>query len=170
VGGLRKLQIVDVQDVTFIPDAVNSVVPSAVSLTSGVTIASISFPTQGGDFAETPKDSDMGTTYTSKLRVDLPKDAVELGQWVNKYKDREVIAFYQDENGRGVIVGDLERPLLIKVSRTSGRRPADKNFYEMTLEGVSDHTAYYYTPIDKDTPKSQRVYSAGYTFGYLRNL
>src|SRR3954471_15975548 len=89
VGGLRKVQIVDVQDVTFIPDAVDSVVPSAISLTSGVTIASISFPTQGGDFAETPKDSDMGTTYTSKLRVDLPKDAVELGQWVNKYKDRE---------------------------------------------------------------------------------
>jgi hypothetical protein len=169
VGGLRRIQLVDVAEVVSIPDHINYVVASTISLKSGVFVAEIGFPTAGGDFTETPKDGDSGTVITSKFKIDLPKDAVELGQWVNGNKDKEVIALYQDENGVGVIVGDLERPLTLKVSRSSGRRGGDKNFYELSIEGISDHNAYYYNALFRGVVTlSKRVYSGDYTFDYKR--
>jgi hypothetical protein len=128
----------------------------------------IEFPPNGGDFNEADKDSDAGTVIQSRLRVDLPKDAPELGDWANKNSEKEVIALYMDENGTAVIVGDIERPLAIKLKRNTGRRAADKNDYELTLEGVSDHYAYYYQMFEKKSPGNRKVYTAGYTFGFQR--
>jgi hypothetical protein len=169
VGGLRYLQVVDVEDILSIPDAIDGIIQSAISLKSGVDLAVIGFPQGTGEFTESTKDADSGQVKTSKIRVELPKDAVELGEWANTFDEREVVAIYMDENGVAVIVGDLDRPLSIKINRNIGRRPSDKNYYEMSLEGISDHYAYYYMMFEKKAPGNRRVYTAGYTFGFQRS-
>lgn len=168
VGGLRHLQVIDIQDIVSIPTPINSVLESGIVLANDATPAVISFPPSGGDFAEKPKDSDAGQVIQSLIRVDIPKDAVEIGQWANLNAEREVVALYMDENGTSVIVGDLERPLVLKVNRATGRKPTDYNKFDIVLEGIADHFAYYYQMFELLPVGSRKVYTAGYTFGYQR--
>lgn len=168
VGGLRHLQLVRVEDVISIPAAVNSIVATAISLRAGATMATIQFPPQSADFSEKEKESDIGAIINAQIRCDIPKDAPELGKWANDNLEAEVIAIYADGNGTPVIVGDLERPLQLHVSRGTGRKYADKNGMEIVVEGISTHYAYYYQMFEKLTPGNRNVYTAGYTFGYLR--
>lgn len=168
VGGLRHLQVVDVRDVVSIPDPINCVLESGIVLQGGVEMGVISFLPNAGDFSEKTKDSEAGQIIQSAIRIDVPKDAVEIGQWANANAEKEVIALYMDENGVTVIVGDLERPLTLKVNRGTGRKANDFNKYEIMIEGISDHYAYYYNMFEILPVGSRKVYSAGYTFGYQR--
>jgi hypothetical protein len=168
VGGLRHLQVVDVRNVVSIPDPINHVLESGIVLQGGIDMGVISFLPNAGDFSEKPKDSDSGQVIQKAIRVDVPKDAVEIGQWANDHAEKEVIALYMDENGVAVIVGDLERPLVMKVNKGTGRKANDMNKYEIMLEGISDHYSFYYQMFQVLPVGSRKVYSAGYTFGYQR--
>lgn len=168
VGGVRHLQVIDINDIISIPSASASVINSEISLKAGVTPAVISFPPHAGDFAQKVKEADSGQIIQSTIRVDIPKDAVEIGQWANLNSEREVVALYMDENGVVCIVGSLERPLAMKVNRATGRKAADNNKFDITLEGIADHYAYYYNMFELLPAGERKVYSAGYTFGYQR--
>lgn len=168
VGGLCCVQIVDVADVVSIPEAVDSVLLTEIVLSGSATVAQIEFPPFGGDFSEPEKDSDIGTQQLPKLRIGIPKDTPELGDWCNKNGDREVIALYKDQNGTCKILGDLEHPLSMKIDFATGTRPTDKNQFTLEISGISDHKAYYYLMFEKLPSGSRKVYSAGYTFAYQR--
>lgn len=168
IGGIRHLQIVAVADVESIMAPINSVVTSAIVLKGSATMAVLEFPSFSADFTENEKDTEAGVILQPRIRVSIPKDAPEIGDWANSNLEAEVIALYMDENRVARIVGDLQRPLTLRVNFSTGKRAGDSNDYDLVLDGISDHHAYYYQMFQVASPGNRRVYSAGYTFGYQR--
>lgn len=170
VGGIAYLQIVDVDDVQSIPvpNLNTHIISSAISLKTGISIATLAFIQKTAQVTETPKSTEAGDIINIEIQAQFPKNDPEINLWCAKNNARKVICLYKDENGFAKILGSKQRPLIVQCSQDSGKTFQDKNMVSVEIKGISDNFGYAYTMMVVPEVGNRAVYTAGYTFGYQR--
>lgn len=166
VGGLNLLRIIPAFNVLSIPEAVAHIVETDVTLENGQNFLDIFFTT--GGYSEGQQNTEHGEFFRQSLSVYVPKDAPDVAYFLQQLTGIRCIAIYQDGNGMAKLVGSLEAPLTFRSDLDIQDRGNGQNGHKLTFTADSLNKAYFYQMIPVVPPGQRKVFSAGFSFGFLR--
>lgn len=164
LGGLNFIKIIPVDNVVSIPAPVRSIIPSAAILKDGANFLDIFFDQPNGGFREELSVDDNGEFFKQQLEIYVPKDTPDAAYFLSRLAAIRCIALYQDGNGYAKLIGSKSYPLTFKTRL----EVAGKNGYSLQWSAESSTPASFYMHFEIPPAGTRKVFSAGYTFGYLR--
>lgn len=105
----------------------------------------IDFTFDSLSFEETPVTVDGEDGFLKMLEGMLPKDRVEVTRILYKYRNSMVVVVFMDRNGSKRLVGNKQRPALLRYSSGNGPKAADANMYNVTIQQADRDPAPYYS-------------------------
>jgi|GEM_PF-3173053 len=168
LGGLLALQLFKASDVVRLADHDGVILPESLQMRSGVTIAGMYFTPGTAAFSQDAAETDQGDLYKWKLAFSVPKLAPDIHYWLQAQRGYDLIAIVMDGNRNSLMIGNPDYPLTLKANLDTGNKPSAKNDYGFTLVGESPDPALFYLMFESALPPPRKVFSSGFSFGFLR--
>lgn len=129
LGGLVTLRVCRKADLINIPAPVGGVVYGDIEFTEDagwiewqVTTESLGSESKGNTTRE-------GFTMGNRLPFTLPKGRASISNMLEQATQDEFIVLFKDGNGKNIIFGLLDSPVLFEYDHSSGRSHGDLNHY-----------------------------------------
>ena len=167
-GGLLALQIFKASHVVRIPDHDGVILPESLQMQSGITLAGLYFTPGTASFSEDAAETDQGDLYKWKLAFSVPKLAPDIHYWLQAQRGYDLMAIVLDGNRNSLLIGNSNYPLTLKADLDTGNKPSARNAYSFTLTGESPNPALFYLMFESALPPPRKVFSSGFSFGFLR--
>jgi hypothetical protein len=167
-GGLLALQLFKASHVVRIPDHDGVILAQSIQLQSGITLAGLYFTPGTATFSEDPADTDQGEIFKWKISFSVPKTAPDIHYWLQAQRGHELMAIVLDGNSNPMLIGNPDYTLKLKADVDTGNQPAKKNGYGFTLSGEGPDRALFYLLYESLLPPPRKVFSSGFTYGFLR--
>jgi hypothetical protein len=167
-GGLLALQIFKASHVVRIPDHDGVILPQSLEMQSGITLAGLYFTPGSASFSEDPFETDQGELYKFKISFSVPKLAPDIHYWLQAQRGYDLMAIILDGNRNSLLIGNQDYPLTLKAEKDTGNQPAKKNGYSFTLTGEAPDPAPFYMMYEGQLPPPRKVFSSGFSYGFLR--
>ncbi|GAB3790170.1 hypothetical protein GCM10028818_59900 [Spirosoma horti] len=125
-----------------------------------VEITRIKFPNGQASFEEIQTRSEEGPAYGMTIEATLPKNELELLDFLHRNQARRWLAIFTDVNGETFVSGEPERGLDLFLSRSI----AAINAVKLSLYGRNWHPAFMLEDSDLETllPYSMITYQADF--------
>lgn len=143
VGGFNQLQIVELDNCSNIPDAVNNVISSNIELLSDWI--DVKFTIRTLRFSPGEDDTDKGNLFKPTITFFHAKDNDESLTWLENYNQKNIIAKLKDNNGNTIIVGSIKCPLRLKYQTAKNNSNSSRPGYNVTIYGLNNQPAFYFT-------------------------
>lgn len=164
LGGLHYLKVIPADNVVSIPKAVNHILPTELVLTDSTNFLDVFFDQENATFKESPASDDQGEYYKPTIEVYVAKDTPDAAYWISRLEGIRCICIYQDGNGYAKVVGSKQFPLTFR----AGLDITSKNGHTLSFSCESEQKAYFYMHYEVAPVGTRKVFSAGFTFGFLR--
>ena len=165
-GGLLALRVWPAGNVQL-PAYTGSRLTTPLVLRDPGNYADIWFVPDSAGFEEPEFDNDQAPFYKPSLQLLVARDAPDLQEAIGRLRAvRYLVAAYLDSNGLTKLVGTPEQPLRFAAGLETGKRPADRNGYPLTLTGQTSLPAPFYLTQPVGPAPVRRAFSPGFSFGY----
>lgn len=170
-GLLGCLRVFPASNVLAVPRVVGGVHVGEVQLRDAQNYADVWFRENTGQYEEPQDDDEQGDVYKAKLTVLVARDAPDVQQAIDLYRQhRYFVALFLDGNGLTKLVGSAAHPLRFTAGLNTGQRGGDANGYALSFAANQSDPAAFYAALDATPPAGRKVFSAGFTYGFLRTL
>jgi len=166
-GGIHYLRVIPVRNVVSIPEPVEHKIPLPLVLRDQALYADIWFTS--GSFTEAMNEDNNGEFFRPQIQIYVPKDSPDLAFAVAQLTGVRCVCLYVDGNNQAKLVGSLDAPLAFSSDLDTGNDYADKNGYKLKFSTETSHKAYFYLMYEGATPPLRKVFSNGFSFGFLRS-
>lgn len=170
IGGLGGgcLRVFPVDNVQLVPPVVNGLHVGELVLTDPDNFADLWFLDGSGQYQEPDEENEQGDRLQARLSITVPRDAPDVAVAIQRYRElRYFLALYQDANGLCKLVGSREWPLRFRGALSTGQRTGDPNGYTLQFAAEQPAPAAFYHTF-AGSASERRVFSAGFSFGFLR--
>ncbi len=101
---------------------------------------------------ESPQASQSGLVYAQNIRLTVRRDRIQLTRWLMDWANSEVLAVLTDFNGNIKLVGELERPLVLRASFNRGENINATQAYTFELTGLTKHLSAWHESSETPVP------------------
>lgn len=144
IGGIMLFKFVSTEAVQAIPQAINHIIASAITLKPGYNWHEF-YGTPGTiELSEDQVDSEAGAFYKKTLKAVTPKIRPEIDVVFEDMKNRKFILDVIDNNGVRKIIGSVESGLKF-ISKANTKSEANqRNEYSIEFVGEGENKSYTY--------------------------
>lgn len=167
MGGLHYVRVFLLYNIKKIPRPVKHVIQSEIELFNSADYMDIWF--SSGSFTEQMGEDSNGEYFKQQIQIFAPKDAPDIAYAIQQLTGVRCVCLYMDGNGQTKLVGSLESPLTFSSDLDTGDATSDKNGHKLTFKTESVHKAYFYLMFEGSTIPDRKVFSPGFSFGFLRS-
>lgn len=134
IGGISKIYVIS-------PECVSRIIENEVTNKSFLVLKNRNkifeiLADEDFEFKEIEQETDDGISYNTSLEGFISKIDKNSSSILEKLVLNRWMLVHQDGNGEIWLSGSKEFPLTFSYSRTSGKRPNDRNCASFILEGV----------------------------------
>lgn len=144
MGGCSTFEFIPVDDVVYIPDAVNNVIETAITLKTGKAFYTGLSVINTLKFTEDEKDTDAGCLFTTKIEGIIPKLTADYIALFSEMKNARFLLKISDNNGLIRLCGKKSAGMKFNFIQETGAKASDKNGFEFSfsLENSSCSPVY----------------------------
>jgi hypothetical protein len=166
IAGLAAIRVIPVDNVVSIPNAQFGIVEEAIVLADENNYMDITFEQDTADFSEDGQDSKQGEFFKTKLELFVAGMKPESDYNLGLLYRGEFVVICTDNNGRVRICGSQDYPMSFTHKKGTSKKVGGSAGYNLTFMSEAPHQSYFY---NGSVPTPQRkVFSAGFSFGFLR--
>lgn len=145
LGGIFSLQIIPIEHVSSIPEAIDGIIHKALIPTADGRWLSVYATEYTISFKENQEDSDHGDYYSKVITGKVPKNRPLITDQFTQFKNRKFICLITYNNGTSVLVGNLDEPMMFKSAHSSKEQMGDRNETDFTFSGKGlNKSPFYY--------------------------
>ncbi len=141
-GGVKKVYIILLKDVTYIPYATGLEISANITSSAFTEITPVN---NGCSMQENNLTDAHGPIYSYEIPVTLNKDQKDTTAAVNKFVGRKCLVIEQDHNDIHRIIGSKDQPTRIFYETVKSKNLSGTNTYTIYIRCEQRHPAYYYT-------------------------
>jgi hypothetical protein len=132
MGGIQKIYPIMVSSIYNFAKIFNSEI-HAFSVYTGTDLTPLYVIQDSIKFSQELKFSDTGDYYDTKLEFVVPKDRIELQEFINTLEFTKYIVVFLDNNGQFKVIGTPTEPMHVSAELDSGNIESKLNGYTIAF-------------------------------------
>ena len=144
-GGVRKLFLGLASEISSLNLDHASGAVSISEANFDIIFTEIDISIESADHQEQEIHGPHGDHWSQHVPFTIPKQSLSLLQLVNTWRQKEIVAIVYDHHDQAKMVGSATEPLLLKASKSHGKKVADLNSVQFELTGNTEFQAVYVT-------------------------
>jgi hypothetical protein len=148
LGGNSGFQFAPVQDISFIPVAIDGVVTSAVTFNGSATLSE-GYASPGSlSWSEAMEETRAGNIFNINVKGFYPRASAAMLALFSGMTRQKFILIITDILGEKMIFGNKNEPLSFNYSKSSKSAPGERAGYDYQFSGIVTEPSPYYLPGD----------------------
>lgn len=150
LGSFCKLSLIKKKYIVSVDSFKNAYQVSvrAINLLEGSRFVDINFTEPLGiRHNATPSISAQGAIFNQVVELRIRKDRIEVSQWLMDFVNAEVLVILEDFNGNKKLIGELERPLVLRSAFNRGESILSLQHHLFTIEGITKHLSTWFNGV-----------------------
>lgn len=170
-AGIYGLMLAMKEEVESMPTmGIDGTYLSLPTLVAGKSWGVVEFTEDTASFSGNPKRDSAGTIYKPTISLKIAKLEPDVSVFMDTYSNAGFIVAAGDRNGLSYILGTPETPARLNVKNIDGgNKIGDFNGLALELYAHSTYPLRFCAvPVIPDPLPPRKVFSSGFSFGFLR--